>query len=133
MNIMNGKEREIVDMLKDFGLCQYEAKMYFTLLTIGEAKVMRITKKSSVPQSKAYDVLESLQERGFVELRVAERPKRYRARVLDEVKDIVVRQRQKEIQELERHQKKLGAILQNIVPIHQRYNGMRLFSPSYRR
>lgn len=54
MQVVNGKEKEIVGMLRDFGLSGYEAKMYFTLLTIGEAKVLKITRKASVPQSKAF-------------------------------------------------------------------------------
>jgi len=56
MQVVNGKEKEIIDKLKDFGSSMYEARMYFTLLTLGEAKVMEITRKAAVPQSKAYDV-----------------------------------------------------------------------------
>ena len=61
-------------MLGAYGLCKYEARMYFTLLTIGEAKVLDITRKASMPQSKAYEVLESLRGKGFVELSETERP-----------------------------------------------------------
>ena len=77
MIVVNGKEKEIVDMLRDFGLCEYEARMYFTMLAIGEAKAMEITKKASIPKSKSYDVLERLIDKGFVELIRAERPKLY--------------------------------------------------------
>jgi len=82
MHVVNGEEREIVNMLKGFGSSEYEEKMYFTLLTIGEDKVLKITRKASVPQSKACDALDSLREKGFVELADAERPKTHRARVL---------------------------------------------------
>jgi len=80
MQVLNGKESEVVEMLREFSLSKYEARMYFTLLTIGESKVGTATKKASVPQSKAYDVLEGLGAKGFVEL-VRERPKAYRAEV----------------------------------------------------
>jgi len=100
MQVVNGKEEEVVGALKDFGLCQYEARMYFTLLTICKAKVSEITRRASVPQSKAYDVLDGLVAKGFVEL-TAERPKQYRARVLDEIKDIAVKAKEKEIRDLE--------------------------------
>jgi len=132
MHVVNGKEREIVDMLRDFGLSEYEAKMYFTLLTIGEAKVMKITRKASVPQSKAYDVLDRLQEKGFVELR-GTAPKRYRARVLEETTDITKRRKLREVSELEEKQQRLYSILQSIAPIHEKHGGLRLFTPSYRR
>jgi len=133
MRIVNSNEEEIVDVLNDFGLCGYEARMYFTLLTIGEAKVLDITRKGSVPQSKAYDVLESLIAKGFVELSRTERPKMYRARVLEEITDITIRGRQKEIQELRKNYRKLNQILQGIAPVHRKYKGLRLFTPSYQR
>jgi len=133
MQVLNGNESEIIGALKRFGLCQYEARMYFTLLTIGEAKVMRITRKASVPQSKAYDVLESLMAKGFVEQTQAERPKQYRAKVLEEVMDKVITDKQRQIDEIRVKKTKLQRILQEVVPLHQAYKGWRLFSPSYRR
>jgi len=120
-------------MLNAFGLNGYEAKMYFTLLTIGEANVLDITKKASVPQSKAYEILESLRSKGFVELRGTEKPKTYRARVLEKATDITIKARQKEIRELEKHSEKLCKILQAEAPLHKKYREMRLFTPSYQR
>jgi len=132
MQIVNGKETEVVSALKDFGLSMYEARMYFTLLTIGEAKVMEITRRASVPQSKAYGVLENLTAKGFVEMS-GERPKIYRAMVLEEITDIIKRAKQKEIQELEERRRELYQILQGIAPLHMKHSELRLFSPSYRR
>ena len=51
--VVNGKESEVIGTLRGFGLCSYEARMYFSLLVLGEAKISRISKKASVPQSKA--------------------------------------------------------------------------------
>jgi sugar-specific transcriptional regulator TrmB len=85
MHVVNGKERKIIRMLRDFGLSNYEARLYFTLLTIGEAKVCEMTKKASVPQSKAYEVLDNLQSKGFVEQCDVVRPKKYRAYALETV------------------------------------------------
>ena len=132
MQVVNGNQEEIVAALKEFGLCGYEAKMYFTLLTIGEAKAGVVARKASVPQSKAYNVLESLMAKGFVEL-IAERPKQYRAKVLEEVTDILKRDKETQIQELELKKTRLQKILQEIAPVHRKYYGLRLFSPSYRR
>jgi hypothetical protein len=64
--IWNGKA--VVEMLRDFGLCGYEARVYFVLLTLGESKATELTKKAYVPQSKGYDVLDRLIAKGFVEL-----------------------------------------------------------------
>jgi sugar-specific transcriptional regulator TrmB len=133
MHVVNGKEREIVDMLNDFGLSMYEAKMYFTLLAIGEAKVCVASRKASVPQSKAYDVLENLTEKGFVEMSSDERPKKYKAKLLDEMIEAALRTRQKEIVELQHHHRKLCQLLEGIIPVHQKFGMLRLFSPSYQR
>ena len=91
MQVLNGNEREVLNMLKEFGLCQNEAKMYFTLLTIGESKVRIAMRKASVPEGKAYDVLRRLREKGFVQLNRTEGPKMYRAKVLDETANITIK------------------------------------------
>jgi len=85
---MNGKA--VVGILKDFGLSEYEARIYFVLFTLGEAKVGMLAKKSYVPQSKAYEVLDRLTEKGFAEQISNEKPKKYRAIALDRVMSRVV-------------------------------------------
>ena len=133
MQVVNGSEEEVLSMLKGFGLCEYEARMYFTLLTIGEAKVTAITRKASVPQSRAYNVLESLRAKRFVELSRTDRPKMYRARALEEITHIAIKARQKEIQKMEENQSNLYHVLQSVAPLHRKYYRLRLFSPSYKR
>jgi len=123
MLVVNGKEKEIIGMLRGFGLCNYEARMYFTLLAMGEAKIIEITRKASVPQSKAYDVLDNLAAKGFVALIKAERPKLYQARSLENVKKIRIREKQKEIRELEKGQVRLNKILQSIIPLTGIFTG----------
>jgi len=68
MQVLNGKEREVVEMLRNYGLNGYEAKAYFALLVAGESKAGQLARKSLVPQSKIYEVLESLNDKGFAEL-----------------------------------------------------------------
>jgi sugar-specific transcriptional regulator TrmB len=64
MNIVNGKEREIVEMLRGYGLNGYEAKVYFALLAVGESKTGDVVCKAGVPQSKVYDTLDNLHGKG---------------------------------------------------------------------
>ena len=133
MRVVNGKEKEIVDKLNDFGFSGYEARMYFTLLTIDEAKVMEITRKSSVPQSKSYDVHDRLIAKGFVEMTITERPKLYRAKVLEETADLVAKRKKREVKELYQLKERLHSILLAIKPMHKKNRGLRLFTPSYQR
>jgi sugar-specific transcriptional regulator TrmB len=132
MQVVNGNEKEVLNMLKKFGLCEYEARMYFTLLTIGEARPGIITRKASVPASRAYNTLERLEAKGFVKLSNTERPKEYKAEAFEKVLKIAIREKQKAITYLKNSHDKLQRIRQTIAPLHNEYSRLRLFSPSYK-
>lgn len=129
--IWNGKA--VVDMLGDLGLSQYEARMYFALLTLGEAKVTTLSKRAYVPQSKAYGVLESLIEKGFAEMNRSERPKTFRALALDKIAMMTMAKEEKFIKRLNRNFEALQHILQAISPLYERYDTFGLFSPNFER
>jgi len=63
---MIGSNEEYVS-LQEFGLSEYESKVYTTLLKYGRMKVKDISLKSGVPRTKAYGVVKSLSEKGLVE------------------------------------------------------------------
>lgn len=60
--------RALIDHLMRLGLSEYEARAYIATVTLGEATVKEISVESGVPRSRAYDVLERLAERGFVQV-----------------------------------------------------------------
>ncbi|MGC8812123.1 MAG: TrmB family transcriptional regulator [Candidatus Aenigmatarchaeota archaeon] len=72
------KRSELLEAFKEFGLSEYETKVYNTLIFLGPSKVGRISKISKVPQSKIYGVLEELTEKQLVEV-FDGRPKEFRA------------------------------------------------------
>lgn len=129
--IWNGKA--VVDMLGDIGLSQYEARMYFALLTLGKAKVTTLSKKAYVPQSKAYEVLESLIEKGFAEMSNDERPKTFRALALDKIAMMTMAKEEKFIKKLNKNFEALQNILQAISPVYEQYGAFGLFSPNFER
>jgi sugar-specific transcriptional regulator TrmB len=51
--------------MESLGLTNYEIRVYTTLLFSGSTTAAEISKKSGVPYSKIYDVLNSLYERGW--------------------------------------------------------------------
>jgi HTH-type transcriptional regulator, sugar sensing transcriptional regulator len=55
--------------LVQLGLKEYEAKIYIALVGLGEANVRRIHEVSGVPRPRVYDVLNALDEKGFIEIR----------------------------------------------------------------
>lgn len=72
------ERKEIIEILNQFGLNEYEAKVYSTMVTLGPTKAGNISKESKVPQSKIYEVLDQLMEKQLVEF-LGGRPKEFRA------------------------------------------------------
>ena len=132
MNIVNGKEREVVELLRGYGLNGYEAKAYFTLLAAGESKAGDVARKAGVPQSKVYDVLDRLASKGFVEQTEDEKPAMYKAHALKETTEKVVSLRTKEIAGLQKSMDRLNRVLEAVAPIHRQHETYRLFAPRYR-
>jgi len=69
---------EIQQLLKKFGLTEYESKAYASLLLLGPSRAGALSSESKVPQSKIYNVLEDLMAKQLVEV-FEGRPKEYRA------------------------------------------------------
>jgi len=70
---------ELIKKLKDyFDLNIYETKVWIALLSKGISSAGEIAEISGVPRSRTYDVLESLEKRGFVIQKLG-KPVRYLA------------------------------------------------------
>ncbi|MEM3403924.1 MAG: helix-turn-helix domain-containing protein [Nitrososphaeria archaeon] len=54
--------------LEEFGLSEYESRVYITLLKFGHLKVKDISIKSGVPRTKVYGVVKALKGKGLVEI-----------------------------------------------------------------
>lgn len=58
---------EVRGVLEDAELSPYQAKAFLALLELGDASVSEIVQNCTVPQPRIYDVLRSLDDKGFVE------------------------------------------------------------------
>jgi sugar-specific transcriptional regulator TrmB len=67
-----------ITLLQEIGLNKYEAEAYYTLLTCGPLTGYELGKRSQVPASRSYDVLERLCQQGLALVQPGE-PARYRA------------------------------------------------------
>lgn len=72
------EKKEIFEMLKRFGLNEYESKAYAILAMSGPSRAGELSKLSTIPQSKIYETLESLMDKNLVEM-FDGRPKEFRA------------------------------------------------------
>src|SRR3989344_5733735 len=71
-------QKDFLNKLKDFGLNSYESKLWVALLSRGVSTAGELSDISSVPRSRAYDVLESLEKKGFIVMKVG-KPIKYLA------------------------------------------------------
>ena len=62
--------------LQEFGLTEYEIRSYTSLLEVGPATANQLSEASAVPYSKIYEVLGSLEKKGWIEMEHG-RPSKY--------------------------------------------------------
>jgi len=62
--------------LQEFGLTDYEIRSYTSLLEIGPATASELSESSAVPYSKIYEILGSLEKKGWIEMEHG-RPSKY--------------------------------------------------------
>lgn len=67
---------KVMDILKGIGLNLYERKLWVALLARGTSTAGELSGIAGVPRSRAYDILQSLSEKGFVVVQNA-KPIRY--------------------------------------------------------
>jgi len=57
----------LTSVLQDAGLSPYQADAYVTLLEVGSASASEVAEASGVPGPRIYDVLRTLEEKGYIE------------------------------------------------------------------
>lgn len=62
--------------MESLGLTGYEIKVYLSLLETGSMTASDVSKKSGVPYSKIYEVLNSLENKGWLES-ASSRPQKF--------------------------------------------------------
>jgi len=87
------KEEFLKNIRSLFNLNIYEAKIWVSLLSRGVASAGELSEISNVPRSRSYDVLESLEKRGFIIVKIgkpikyiAVKPEEVVKRIRDKVK-----------------------------------------------
>ena len=63
-------QKNFLSKLKDFGLNTYESKIWTALLSRGSSTAGELSDIANVPRSRSYDVLESLEKKGFIVMKL---------------------------------------------------------------
>ncbi|MFB6204734.1 MAG: TrmB family transcriptional regulator [Candidatus Nanohaloarchaea archaeon] len=90
--------QETLDALEDIGLNMYERKIYAALLGRGVSTAGELSEMTNVPRSRAYDVLESLADKGFAVIK-SSKPMEYVAIPPGQAIDNIKKQHQKDLEE----------------------------------
>jgi sugar-specific transcriptional regulator TrmB len=97
-------QKDFLNKLKDFGLNTYESKLWTALLSRGVSTAGELSDIANVPRSRSYDVLESLEKKGFIIMKLG-KPIKYVAvqpeEVLERVKKKVVDESEQQTKMLE--------------------------------
>ena len=123
--------KDFLNKLKDFGLNSYESKLWIALLSRGVSTAGELSDISNVPRSRAYDVLESLEKKGFIVMKVG-KPIKYLAVPPEEV---VERVKKRVVEEADQRNKVLsqmkeGDVLGQLNTLHT--EGIKLVDPTDR-
>jgi sugar-specific transcriptional regulator TrmB len=122
-------QTDFLNKLRDFGLNSYESKLWAALLSIGISTAGELSDIANVPRSRSYDVLESLEKKGFIIVKIG-KPIKYIAvapeEVLERVKKRIVDSADKQSKMLE--QFKESELLDELNLLHK--TGIELVDPS---
>ena len=133
MFVLNGNSEKILKVLRSCGLTEYESKAYFTLLLTDREKMLGLSKKSSVPQSKIYLVMDSLKNKGLVDLS-DEFPKIASPKPFEPYLSKAINSKQKEISNLIDYGNLIREIVYSLKPVAVIYRDKyRVFEPKHRR
>jgi HTH-type transcriptional regulator, sugar sensing transcriptional regulator len=122
-------EKDFLSKLKDFGLNSYESKLWLALLSRGISTAGELSDISNVPRSRAYDVLESLEKKGFIVVKIG-KPIKYLAVHPQEVVERVKKRIQVEADQKANVLSKLkeSPILSELNTLHS--DGIKLVDPT---
>ncbi len=128
--VINGSETRILKLLKKLGLTESEGRVYFTLLLMKGAKAGIVAKNSGVAQSKIYEYLNTLCDKGLASV-VENRPKVYYSRPLNQTANRLTDQKFQELMELSGLIQEINGTVDKLQPIIQSNSELRVFKPDY--
>ncbi len=113
-------DKAFTDKLSLFGLNSYESKLWAAILSRGIATAGELSEIANVPRSRCYDVLESLEKKGFIISKIG-KPLKYIAvspmEVLERVKKSVLEQAENERKKIE--SLKNTEIMEELLELHK--------------
>lgn len=114
---------ETIEALRKFGLAEKEAKVYLSLLGLGEALASEIAAKTNIARQLIYDLFERLIELGLVSFVIKDNKKYFKAASPEQLASIL-KEKQRAIQEAMPELKKIQAFEEHKKPKIEVYEGV---------
>src|SRR5256886_16276163 len=115
---------EATEALERVGLGRYEALVFLNLSRAGAVTAREVARVSGVNRVQTYRALDGLEARGLVEVTL-DRPRRYAARAINEVFDMIAEEKRLELE-------KLDGIRQTFLEAWPKFSGRTREAPSVR-
>ncbi len=115
---------DATEALQGIGLSRYEALVFVNLARAGAATAGEVARASGVNRVQTYRALESLEARGLVEMTL-DRPRRYAARAINSVFEMIAEEKRLELE-------KLDAVRKSLLEAWPRISGRTRDTPSVR-
>ncbi len=105
--------------LRDVGLTEYEILSFLSLLQLGETTAEAVSELSTIPYTRVYSVLESLEEKEWIEIKRG-RPRKYYPRSPQDAL------RQTQIRIEEKFEENRNIIVQELEPLYEKKEVMEM-------
>jgi sugar-specific transcriptional regulator TrmB len=117
------EKKEILETLQKLGLGEYESKAYATLSVLGPVKAGVLSREASIPQSKIYEVLETLTRKQLIEV-LEGRPKEFKAVSSEVIIKSLLTEREQEIKALKEQALLISSLLKPEKPREEVMTGV---------
>ncbi len=114
---------ETLEALRKFGLAEKEAKVYISLLSLGEALASEVAAKTSLPRQLIYDLFKRLIELGLVSSVIKDNKKYFKASPPEQLTSIL-KEKERTIEEVMPELKKLQILEEHKKPKIEVYEGI---------
>lgn len=101
----------MLDQVREYGLTEVQAKVYYHLLTLGRTSSTKVAKQLNVHRSEVYRVLRELVEKGLVTEKKGTRPILYTPTPPEEALNILLQQQARTLERLREGKPRLVAWL----------------------
>jgi len=107
----------LVEILKNFGLSEYEAKALLALISKGTLTAKEVSEISGIPRTSVYDVMDSLITKGLAES--FGKPRKFKALSVSDIISVLSRRVNENIEVLKRELPKLQAEEIDIIKVYR--------------